>query len=103
MPFKKGVSGNIKGRPPGRSKDELRAKVERLIDQNFEKIQTDLDGMDAKDRVSTLIKLIEFSLPRLKSIELPDNLGGLSDDQLDEIINEIKKIHDDDIYTPNKN
>ena len=46
---------------------------------------------------------MEFSLPRLKSIELPDNLGGLSDDQLDEIINEIKKIHDDDIYTPNKN
>ena len=70
--FKPGTSGNPKGRPKGAGNKEaqvLRDKVKDLLEDNFDTIVDDLKALEPKDRVSAYLKLLEFSLPKLKSIE----------------------------------
>ena len=105
--FRTGQSGNPAGRPKGsRNKNQLRNTVEGLISTHFDsaKVEADMKQLDAKDRLNFLLRLIEFSLPKLKAIELTDDLDRLDDSQLDEILEQIKKIHDEqDIYKTGKN
>ncbi len=70
--FKPGTSGNPKGRPKGAGNKEvqiLRDKVKDLLDDNFDTIVDDLNALEPKDRVSAYIKMMDFALPKLKSIE----------------------------------
>lgn len=70
--FKPGRSGNPKGRPKGKSnKDvkELRDRVKQLLDATFDQVVEDMAELEPKDRVNAYMKLLEFSLPKLKSID----------------------------------
>lgn len=70
--FKPGTSGNPRGRPKGAGNKEaqfLRDKVRDLLDDNFDTIVDDLKALEPKDRVSAYIKMMDFALPKLKSIE----------------------------------
>lgn len=69
--FTKGNTGG--GRPKG-SKNiatgELREFINGFINDNTDKIQNDFDSLDPKERIDTLIKLLEYSLPKLNRTEL---------------------------------
>lgn len=45
-------------------------KVKDLLDDNFDIIVDDLNVLEFKDCVSVYLKLLEFSLLKLKSIEV---------------------------------
>lgn len=68
----KGVQ-NINGRPKGSpniATAEIREKFSLLLENNFDKLQTDIDLLEPKDRIRTLLELAKFVVPTLKATEL---------------------------------
>lgn len=64
---------NEKGRPKGsnnKTTTELREKFSLLIENNFDKLQIDIDLLEPKDRIKTLLELAKFVIPTLKATEL---------------------------------
>jgi hypothetical protein len=76
--MKSGFKGvrNTNGRPKGAlnvSTAEIRAKFNLLIENNIDRLQTDIDSLEPKDRIQLLIQISKFVLPTLKTMELVDN------------------------------
>jgi hypothetical protein len=75
MPFKKGQSGNLKGKPKGavnKTTNEIREAVNEIISGNIETLRADLISLEPKERVKFLIDLMAFSLPKLQAIAVKD-------------------------------
>lgn len=71
----KGGKRDGAGRPKGvgnKKTEALRARVEDLIDDNWEKLQKDLKELSSKERVDTIVKLLEYSLPKLSRTEFQE-------------------------------
>jgi len=65
--FTKGNKGG--GRPKGsknKATGELRQVVQDFLDNNIDKLQGDFDGLEPKERIDTIIKLLDFALPKLQ-------------------------------------
>jgi hypothetical protein len=86
---KKGTVNNPNGRPKGkanRTTDELRSLLAEFIDKNMGSLQADFDKLEAKDRLNFIERLLKHILPSPMG-----ELERLSDEQLDELINRLKK------------
>jgi hypothetical protein len=87
--FKKGESGNRKGRPqgtPNKVNHEIRERINDFLDNNFELIQNDLLELESKERVKFYIDLLQFGLPKLKQVELTNDPDAISHEDLDLIL-----------------
>ena len=65
------AEGN-EGRPKGsvnKSSNEIRETFQLLLSNNLEKIQDDLNELEAKDRIQLLLSLANYILPKLRSTE----------------------------------
>lgn len=70
--FKKGQSGNPGGRPKGtqnKSTTELREFFTDFLNENKEKLQSDFEKLEAKDRLKFIIEISRFVIPSLKSVD----------------------------------
>ena len=66
------AEGN-EGRPKGsvnKSSNEIRETFQLLLSNNLEKIQDDLNELEAKDRIKLLLDLASFIIPKMKSVDL---------------------------------
>ena len=64
---------NNSGRPKGsvnKSSNEIRETFQLLLSNNLEKIQDDLNELEAKDRIKLLLDLASFIIPKMKSVDL---------------------------------
>jgi hypothetical protein len=71
--YQKGESGNPAGRPEGaknRVNDEIRNRINEYLSDNFDEVLNDLKTMEARDRVRFYIELLQYSVPKLKTMEL---------------------------------
>ena len=94
MAFEKGNSGNPEGRPKGavnKTSSQLRETITDFLDNNFEKIVTDFEGLKPKERVKVYCDLLQYGLPRLQAIQLETDFERLTDEQLDDIIESLKQ------------
>ena len=58
---------------------ELREKFSLLLDNNFDKLQSDIDLLEPKDRIKTILELAKFVVPTLRAIELStENENGIN-------------------------
>lgn len=70
--FQPGRSGNPNGKPKGAENKvtkELRGKITSIVNGQIDKVQTDLELLEPKDRLNILLQLLKFCTPQLKAIE----------------------------------
>ncbi len=95
MAFEKGVSGNPEGRPKGatnKTTAQLRELVTGFLEDNFEQVKKDFSLLSPKSRVKLYCDLLQYGLPKLQAVQIETEFDRLPEDQLDKIIEELKKV-----------
>lgn len=94
MPQPKGKTGNPNGRPkgsPNKTTQSVREWLTRLIDDNREQIRKDLAALEPKERLQVLEKFMQYTVPKMQSVEAHVDIDRLSDSQIDQVINELSE------------
>lgn len=94
MPQPKGKTGNPNGRPkgsPNKTTQSVREWLTRLIDDNREQIRKDLAALEPKERLQVLEKFMQYTVPKMQSVETRVDIDRLSDSQIDQVINELSE------------
>jgi hypothetical protein len=72
MKFEKGNTYGS-GRPKGSKNiatDKIRKAFTELLEKNMDKLQEDLDALDSKDRLKSIMDLASYVLPKLRNVEM---------------------------------
>lgn len=94
MPQPKGKTGNPNGRPkgsPNKATKSVREWLSKLIDDNREQIKKDLASLEPKERLQVLEKFMQYTVPKMQSVEARVDIDRLSDSQIDQVINELSE------------
>ena len=94
MPFKKGESGNVTGRPVGtinKNTNKLRDWITDFLEENKDRVREDWLLLEPKDRIVLFEKLLKYSLPTLQATTLRTDFESMTDTDLDRIITELKR------------
>ena len=73
MPFEQ--NNNLGGRKAGsvnKISQETRTIFNKLVSDNINSLQTDIDSLKALDRLKIILELAKFILPTLKAIEVTE-------------------------------
>ena len=85
----KGKTNNPNGRPKGsknKTASEIREAFQKLVSDNLEGLQEDLDKLEPEKRISYIIKLSELILPKLQSLSV-ENQIDIEYKQLEALLN----------------
>ncbi|SFF22123.1 hypothetical protein [Spirosoma endophyticum] len=93
MPFEPGKpkTGGRQSGSTNKTTSDIKTRIAALINDQFETIQGDMEELEPKERVTAYLKFLEYVLPkqREQKIDLTSRLEGLSDEQLNELIDQI--------------
>lgn len=97
MPFKKGESGNPKGRKIGsenKDKKKLRESLTLLVNDNYGKFKRELNKLQGKDFLDRFINILEYTTPKLNRTDLTNDGDKFDFSVLNdaELINELERI-----------
>lgn len=82
-----------KGRPKGavnKTTGLLREMITDFLFENFEKVKKDFLKLQPKERAKLYCDLLPYRLPKLQATSIDFNLERLTDEQLNEIIEQLK-------------
>lgn len=77
MALKKGDIINPSGRPKGaanKTTSEIREAFKQLVSNNIDTLQSDLEKVKPDQRISFILKMAEFFLPKLQSVSIENQL-----------------------------
>jgi hypothetical protein len=83
--------GRQKG-TPNRIKTELKDSINKIVKDNIDTLQEDLKQLEPKDRISLLLRFIEYIIPKEKSERI--DFSSLSEEEVDELIQRILNEQD---------
>jgi hypothetical protein len=92
MPFNSDTAkqaGKISSRKekPNKTTKELKTLLQRVVEEQLENIESDLQDLEPKDRLNILLRLVEYVLPKQREQKL--DFASLSNTEIDELINKI--------------
>lgn len=97
MPFQKGISGNANGRPKGsknKAGEGLRNLISDFLEQKFDQVTNDFEQLEPKDRIKVYTDLLQYSVPKLQAVSNSIEFEKMTDEQLDEVINQLMQAHE---------
>jgi hypothetical protein len=71
----KGNTNNPAGRPKGKPNKvtkELRERISDFLSGNWEQVEKDFQSLEPEKKIMIYEKLLQFTLPRLQSVQTPD-------------------------------
>jgi hypothetical protein len=63
------TGGRLAG-TPNKITNDLRMKINTIVEKNIDEIESDLAALDPKDRLQIIEKLLAYCLPKLQSTEM---------------------------------
>ncbi len=94
MAFKKGNSGNPKGRPKGsqnRAGGKLREVISDFLENRFEDVVNDFEQLEPKDRIKVYTDLLQYGVPKLQAVTNSVEFENMTDEQLDALFEKLLK------------
>jgi len=82
------IGGRAKG-TPNKTTSALRNWVRLFVTRNAKQAQRDLDALDPKDRLIMLEKFMQYTLPKQQAVAAAVDLNKMSDEQLDQVVEQI--------------
>ena len=93
MPFEPNHEkrGGRKAGTPNKNTADIKTRIAALVDDQFDTISADLELLEPKDRVAAYMKLLEYVTPKMREnkVDLNSRLDGLTDEQLNKLIDNI--------------
>lgn len=91
MAFQQGHKklGGRRAGTPNKATSSLRNWVRLFVTRNTKQMQSDLDALDPRDRLILLEKFMRYTIPQQQAVSAAVDLNRLSDDQLDQVVEQI--------------
>lgn len=73
--LRNGGKANLNGRPKNSQNKVTKATKEliaEIVQDNLEQVQKDIAGLKPNERVNVLVKLLDYVVPKMKSLEVND-------------------------------
>lgn len=103
------VKGNS-GRPKGSKNKNKILSNQRILDYfkdgGFEELISELKMLEGKDKVNAHLKLLEFVMPRQKSIDMTADVKNTEDkktiEEYEKELQDLQKLKKEPSWTPNE-
>jgi len=84
-------TGGRKKGTPNKVTGNVKDWLYQLVDKNRLQVEKDLKALEPKERLQILEKVLQYTTPKMQSIQTKIDFNQLSDEQLNAVINEITK------------
>ena len=77
MAQRKGQTGNPHGRPKGKPNKvtaDIKARIKQFVENEFDNVVADFNGLDAKDKVTLFERLLAYAAPKLQSLDTHEQI-----------------------------
>jgi len=84
-------TGGRKKGTPNKITGSVKDWLSNLIDENRLQIEKDIQALEPKERLQILEKFMQYTIPKMQSVQTKIDFNHLTDEQLENVINEITK------------
>lgn len=68
---------------------DVKAMIIKLVEDNFEDIMEDMGYLESKDKVKAWLDLVNYILPKQRSVESQSNVYSITAEEVEKLVNKI--------------
>ena len=84
-------TGGRKKGTPNKITGSVKDWLSQLIDKNRLQIEKDIKALEPKERLQILEKFMQYTIPKMQSVQTKIDFNKLTNEQLEDLINELTK------------